>query len=171
MDYYILGIIFGIITALTVFFISWLIFRKKHPNGFKYDERQMIGRGKAFQAGFFTTLICSAAVSTWEYAVGPLPYQPFLWHIGALLLGIAAFAVTAIHFDAYVGMNDTPDRFIKIGILFIIAMTLIGIGNLSSSRPSSIVMAWLNLGLAILWGVILAALLLHRRKENEEDSE
>ena len=54
MNYYLLGVVVGIVFALAVFFISAYLHRKKHPETGKYDERQIIGRGKAFQAGFFT---------------------------------------------------------------------------------------------------------------------
>ena len=57
MNYYLLGVVVGIVFALAVFFISAYLHRKKHPETGKYDERQIIGRGKAFQAGFFTLLL------------------------------------------------------------------------------------------------------------------
>lgn len=171
MNYYILGIIFGILFALSIAFISWSIHRKVHPNSGKYDERQLVGRGKAFQAGFFTTLIACAGVSIWEYTAGGLPGEAFLWHIGALFVGVLVYALTAIHYDAYVGIYDSPARFIRMGVIFVAAMALCGIANLSTGRQESMTIAYLNLAIAVMWVIIVAALLLHRRKLQQEDEE
>lgn len=171
MNYYMLGFIFGIVFAIGIALIAWNIRRKLHPNSGKYDERQMIGRGKAFQAGFFTTLIASAGVSIWEYIAEGLPGAPFLWHIGALLLGVMVFALTAIHFDAYVGVYDTPARFIRIGVCFMVALGLIGFVNLRTDRPEGQVTAILDLAIAAMWVVIVIALMLHQKGASKEDEE
>lgn len=171
MDYYFLGVIFGILFALAAAVIAWFIHLKKHPNSGKYDERQVAGRGKAFQAGFFTTLIASAGVSIWEYLAEGLPGSAFLWHIGALFVGLLVYALTAIHYDAYVGMYDSPTRFVRMGVIFVAANALIGLVNLNNDRPSGVIMPYLNLAIAIMWIIIVAALLLHRRNAQKEDEE
>lgn len=171
MNYYILGVIFGIITALGIAAIVWMVHRKLRPNSGKYDERQIAGRGKAYQAGFFTLLIAGAALNVWEYCAGGLPGIPFLWHMGVIFLGIAVYALTAIHYDAYVGIYDKPSRFIRMGILFIVAMGLSGISNLCSGREEGFVIACLNLGVAVMWILIVSALLIHRRMAEAEEEE
>lgn len=168
MDYYLLGILFGIVFALGAFLVAMLIRRKRHPGGCKYDERQMVGRGKAFQAGFFTLLIAGAVCNIWDYA-SPLPGGNFPWNIGAMLLGVAVFAVTAIHFDAYVAMNDSPRRFLTMGGFFIIAMAMFGLTNFHSDRPEGRMIGILNLGVGFVWVIIVAALLLHRRGVKKEE--
>lgn len=166
MTPYVLGILCGIILGVLVF----LLVRVKNPDRRKYDERQMIGRGKAYQAGFFTLLIADAVCNIWDY-VGTLPYDAAYWHFGAILLGIGVFAVTAIHFDAYVGMNDTPKRFIRMGALLTIAMVLSAISNFSRLNSERSLMVFLNLGVAVLWVVIIAALVIHNRNMAAEDEE
>lgn len=170
MSAYMLGVTAGVTFGLIIFVCAWFWRRRKNPAWNKFDERQIVGRGKAFQAGFFTLLIAGAACAIWEYATG-LPGESFLWHIGVLLLGITVFALTAIHYDAYVGMYDTPHRFMRMGILFIVAMTLSGLSNLLSDRPESRTMAFMNLAVAIIWVLIVAALQLHRKKAAMEDAE
>lgn len=170
MNAYTWGLVFGISLGIGIFLIATLVSRKKHPEYNKYDERQIVGRGKAFQAGFFTTLIASAAVTIWEYIDG-LPGVPFLWHICALMLGVAVFALTAIHFDAYIGMNDSPMRWVKIGLLFVVAMGLSGYANLRTDRPEGRVMAFLNLTIAVIWIVLVVALMIHRRNAQKEAEE
>ena len=170
MDYYLSGIIFGIFFALAAFLMARFIHKKRHPNSGKYDERQMAGRGKAFQAGFFTLLIAGAACNIWDY-ISPLPGGSFLWNIGVLLLGVAVFAVTAIHFDAYMGMYDSPRRFLTMGACFIFAMAAIGFGNLHNGRPEGRILGIINFGVGLVWIVIVAALLLHRRSAGEKEEE
>lgn len=170
MEAYTLGLIFGIIVGIGVFLIAWFFRRKNHPELDKYDERQTVGRGKAFRAGFYTLLTANAAVSVWDYLDG-LPGEPFLWHFSALMLGVTVFALTAIHYDAYVGMYDTPHRWMKIGICLFVAMALSGYSNLRSGRPEGRVMAFLNLSIAVIWVIIVAALMLHRHSTQQEDEE
>ena len=168
MDYYLLGVIFGIVVALAAFIIGLILHKKKHPNSGKYDERQMAARGKAFQAGFFTLLIAGAICNIWDY-VSPLPGGSFLWNIGVLLLGVTVFAVTAIHFDAYMGMYDSPRRFLLMGIGFICFMACSGMMNLHNGRPEGRIIAITNFGVGIVWIIIVAALLLHRRSMQKEE--
>ena len=168
MNYYLLGVVVGVIFALGVFFISMYLHKKKHPNTGKYDERQTLGRGRAFQAGFFTLLIAGAICNIWDY-VSPLPGGSFLWNIGVLLLGVTVFAVTAIHFDAYVGMYDNPRRFLLMGIGFIVFMAGSGLINFHNGRPEGRIIAITNFGVGIVWLIIVAALLLHRRNAQKEE--
>lgn len=168
MNDYLLGLLFGIVFALGAFLIAKLIRRKRHPGGCKYDERQMVGRGKAFQAGFFTLLVAGVICNAWDY-VSPLPGGSFPWNIGAMLLGVAVFAITAIHFDAYVAMNDSPRRFLTTGGFFIIAMAMMGLVNFRSDQPEGRMMGLLNLGVGFVWVIVVAALLLHRRGAKKEE--
>ena len=168
MNYYYLGIIFGVLFALGAFIIVCFIHKKRHPNTGKYDERQTLGRGRAFQAGFFTLLIAGAICNIWDY-VSPLPGGSFLWNIGVLLLGVTVFAVTAIHFDAYVGMYDNPRRFLLMGIGFIVFMAGSGLINFHNGRPEGRIIAITNFGVGIVWLIIVAALLLHRRNAQKEE--
>ena len=168
MNYYYLGIIFGVLFALGAFIIACFIHKKRHPNTGKYDERQTLGRGRAFQAGFFTLLIAGAICNIWDY-ISPLPGGSFLWNIGVLLLGVTVFAVTAIHFDAYLSLNENPQQFLATGACFVFAMAAIGLGNFHSDRPEGRIMGIINFGVGIVWIIIVAALLLHRRSSQKEE--
>lgn len=168
MNYYYLGIVFGILFALGIFIVAYFTHKRRHPNCGKYDERQVIGRGKAFQAGFFTLLIAGAVCNIWDY-ISPLPGGNFLWSIGVSLLGVTVFAVTAIHFDAYMGMYDNPRRFLFMGIGFIFLMAGSGLMNFNNGRPEGRIIAVTNFGVGIVWIIIVAALLLHRRNAQKED--
>lgn len=167
MDYYVLGVICGVVLALVVSLLVWRKFKNGNTPTGKYDERQIIGRGKAFQAGFFTLLIAGAVYNTWNY-ISPLPGSSFVWNLGIALGGVAVFALVAIHFDAYLGLYDNPKRFLFAGCCFIIAMTCSAISNLHGDRPFQHDLGILNLGVGLVWLLIVAALLLHRPEGNEE---
>lgn len=168
MNYYILGVVFGIIIAVGAALIVYWKAKKANPNMNKYDERQTVGRGKAFQAGFFSLLLANAAVSIGDYAFG-LPGESFLWHVGAMFFGVCVFVLTAIHYDAYVGMYDSPKRFIRAGILFSIAMTLGAITGFTSDRPESRAIAVIDLMLVVMWLLVIIALQLHSKKAEAEE--
>ncbi len=170
MNYYLLGMGAGVVCALAAFILSLFIRKKRGTYPCQYDERQIVGRGKAFQAGFFTLLIAGAVCNIWDFA-SPLPGGSFLWNMGALLLGVTVFALTAIHFDAYLSLNENPRQFLLTGICFVFAMAAIGLNNLQNDRPEERIMGIINFGVGIVWIIIVAALLLHRRGAAQKEDE
>ncbi len=166
MSPYILGLSVGLVFSAGLFF--FIHSKCKKAGDYEYDERQMVGRGKAFQAGFYTTLIACFAVSVIDY-LEPFSNGALPWHVGALLLGIAVFAVTAIHFDAYLGFRSNPKRYYFMGAFFIVAMLCMGIPNVCSGNTDKIVFGIMNLEVAAMWVVIPVALLLHQQSRKEEE--
>lgn len=161
------GFLLGAVLVLAIAFVIFFIIRKKNP-GQKYDERQIIGRGKAFQAGFFTLLAADGIITIAEY-LSELPGTPFHWHFAAILVAACVYALTAIHFDAYLSMTETPRRFYIMGACFVVAMTLSAVINLTDADPSDHAIGFLNLGIAFIWLVIVAALFIHNRRKAAED--
>lgn len=167
MSDYVYGVIVGasLVLVLAVVALIKLYRRNGTP---KYDERQQAGRGKAFQAGFFTLLIGGAAVSI-AGLLTELPGGDYVWHMLSLMVGIGVFAVTAIHYDAYVSMNDTPKRFMTSGAILAVAMLVSALANLLLEEDTNHTVGWVNLMLAVVWIVILAAMTLHNRKKAEDE--
>ena len=104
------GIVTGIVVAVLLVILMAVLFRKQGGVGFgraKYDERQLLARGKAYRAGFFTVLIYELL-----YAFGDLMELrwtvPFTGVMIGLFLGIAVFGVVAICQDAYLSLNEKP---------------------------------------------------------------
>ncbi|MCQ2419668.1 MAG: hypothetical protein MJ118_00880 [Clostridia bacterium] len=167
MNDYVWGVLLGLFLVLVLAFIGYYVIGKKCGST-KYDERQKAGQGKAYQAGFFTLLISVTLVSILNDC-DVLPGSDFVWQIAAVLVGVAVFALTAIHFDAYVGMNDTPKRFIIMGGFFTAAMIFSAVGNLMAGESCNHDIGCINLMVAALWIMIVAALLIHNRKKTEEE--
>lgn len=161
---YILGMLVGI------YFGALLLCVRKKGNPRQYDERQIAGQGKAYKAGFFTMLICDALCCVLEFADG-LPGEPLIWHICALLAGVGAMAVTAIHFDSYISLNSSPKQYYFMGGCFFISESCIAISNLRSGDPDNMAMAIISLMVAALWVIIVLALLIHRSRAKAEEQE
>lgn len=161
--YYIAGILCGIVVGLAVLLVS----RKKGAKK-QYDERQMLGRGKAFQAGFFTLLISVSVVNLCGYA-GILPGSAFFWQVGAIIFSVAVFALTAIHLDAYVSMTDSPKRILFSGTVLFLCLVSMAFVNLHSSHEPNHDFAYIDLMLAAVWGLILLALLGKQRRKAEDE--
>ena len=165
MDFYILGIAVGLIFGVCLFFFIYA--KRKKAGNYEYDERQMAGRGKAFQYGFYTVLVAGCVYACADFA-DMLPGKGLPWLVGALLLGVAVFALAAIHFDAYYGFRARAGSYYIMGVCFMLAMVFTGISNVSSGDPDKAAFGIVNFEVAALWLVIVVALLLHQRGSKEE---
>lgn len=165
MDFYILGVSMGLVFGGIL--LSFIYAKCKKAGDYEYDERQIAGRGKAFQYGFYTTLVAEGACACADFA-NILPGKGLPWLVGALLLGIIAYALTAIHFDAYYGFRGRAERYYIMGTCFMLAMILIGISNVSSGNPNKVAFGIVSFEVAAVWLVIVVALLLHQRSSKEE---
>lgn len=166
--YYTLGILFGAVFTVVV---CALLFAKKknwHPGSSDFDERQQIGRGKAYQWGFFTMVIAGSVYAMTDYAM-ELPGFSLPWVMGIVVLGVAVFALTAIHYDAYYGFREKPERYYIMGACLIFVMAFSGISNVTSADPDNVAFGIVNFEVAAIWLVIVAALLIHNRKGRGEE--
>lgn len=167
--YYIAGIIVGVCVGLAILAVTKYQHRKKYGSA-QYDERQMVGRGKAFQAGFFTSLITNLLYSTYNY-LDPLPGEPFLWQMGCMALSILVFVLVAIHYDAYLSLTDKPETFLRTSVLLTVAMALIGFGNLRS-KYSNHTAGIIQMMIAGMWLIITVAMLIRIYRDiKESDAE
>lgn len=169
MDSHVLWFFFGFFTVFLLIALGFAVYRKRHEQG-RFDERQMMEQGKSYKVGFFTLLISDTLVSAlnlMEYLPGPA----FIWHIGCISLGIAAFAVTAVWNHAYIGFNETPTKFLRIGLLFVISMLCSAWSNLSHPDSFSLSVAAMNLCVAGIWTLIVITLYIRIKLDKAEDAE
>lgn len=160
------GIAAGVAVGLLLVVVILLVNRRKGLD--QYDERQMVGRGKAFKAGFFT-LLSGMAVLFLDGFVYDLPGNPFLWKFGTMMAGMMAFVLTAIHYDAYLSLTDTPKRIYTTGLLISAAMGLSAVSNFMSGSERGTWSGWVSATLGASWLVILGALWLHNRRQEDEE--
>lgn len=161
----------AIVLGLLFFAIMQLMqSRKGDCEKIKFDERQVVARGKAFQAGFFALLGCVALAACLEVAE-----VPWLAHgmgpILAILIGVSVFALVAIHKDAYMGLNQNPRKAL-VGFGLIMLVNLIcGVTNLSMGGDN-IWQGRINLAVTSMMLLVIAAQgihLLRLRKEQEDE--
>ncbi len=103
-----------VITVIVVMVAGIMLYNKKKGIVSQYDERQLLIRGNAYKAGFFTTIALLAvsmiAVSSLEslaqYAVGFLSVS--------LFGGILVFAAYSILKDAFFQLKDNGKSYLML---------------------------------------------------------
>ncbi len=135
-----------------------------------YDERQIAARGKAFQYGFLTTVLCNIILGTAIVDVGNVLYGPTALLLSAFL-GMTVFVVVAVFNDAfYMNKKQAVIYLICIGLTVLlngltvlITISKYGVNRLLSSN-------FMNLGLTATFLIIFIAsvikLILERGEEN-----
>jgi MFS family permease len=108
-------VIVGIVLAISVIVIVWRTFREIDKVGWKqvenYDERQVLMRGKAFQAGFVTSFFSSLFFGILTCILDDMKvYAPNFLFISAFA-GITVFAVIAIWNDAFITDKISAKRY------------------------------------------------------------
>ena len=100
------GILVGIIICLFVF---RYINRDKAIRT-KYDEMQLVTRGKAYKYGFYAILIYEGLMCLIDNGTN-LPLNAFSIHFLAIIVGIVVQVSYCIWHDAYMGLNNNGRRF------------------------------------------------------------
>ena len=169
------GIVTGIAVAVLLVVLMAVLFRKQGGAGFgraRYDERQQLARGKAFQAGFITVLIYELL-----YAVGDLLglrwTVPFTGVMIGIFLGLAVFGVVAICKDAYLSLNDTSGGMVLWAIIILANGACVAnqIAHRELVQDGMLTADWLNALCCGLFVVILVAQLLHTARVRREEME
>lgn len=194
---YMLGVFAGLaIGLLAVAAIQWIA--KKAGGKFgvfckckekAYDERQLLARGQAYKAGFFTLMIYIVIVVFLDEIFD----IHFLMSFGGMWLGvcisISVFAIVCILKDAYMSLQENAKGILMVfggievmNICFSLPNLLHGEGltevvqgvkNGEIYEYTKLSVTSMNLTVGILFAVILAAFLgkmwYDRKHENEDE--
>lgn len=167
---WVLGFICGLVAVVVVF---RLLIRKFQADGdakTKYDERQLIERGKGYRYAFFSYVIFNVFFFVFDMgAEVQLPMAPLL--ICGVLVACAVHIVYCIFHEAYWGLNNNVKNYIILLVVATIINLAIGLvngfggewfteGNMNSS--------FYNLVVAIFLAVILVAMLVKYMKDKRE---
>lgn len=166
------GVAIGVLAAVAILGVVLLILKKAGKlKTYRYDERQKIARGQAYQAGFFTMLI-------YFFAFGITNGLDLIWcetFVGCfigIVLGAGVFAVTAIRKDAYLALNENMKTFCLVSGLFIAGNLLSTVANIMAGdliADGMLTVSAVNMLIALLWVVIFIAQLLHYRKVKKQE--
>lgn len=173
---YVIGLIVGVLVGLAVVALVVMICRKKGSMRFgkcEYDERQMLARGKAFRAGFFTILIYEAVYAMVDVA-GIKWCANVTGIMLGLMLGITVFAIVAISKDAYMSMNERSTGWMIIWCVVIGLNLVCGLRQALEGeliRDGMLTEEWMNWMCAGMFIAILISQLAHNRKLKREELE
>ena len=156
---------------IAVFFaaiIFFSLFFRKHKVLFskEYDERQIIGRGQAYKAAFFTLLaynfVCAILngcdIKWWEPEVGLL--------LG-LFVSVTVFAVTAIAKDALHGIHTQSKSVISVFLLVIVVESIAFVVKCIDGgviEDGILSLGFIPLAAAVCFAVMLIAFQIHNKK-------
>ena len=169
---YLLGLAAGIAVGL----LAWFLFRGKlrHQGKDDADERQLLVRGKAYQIGFFLYMAELAVLMLLEGLKLWVPFTSGALYVLTLLIPIGFYAVYCVFHDAYLGIHAKWKNFLALGLFLCL---IEGIGTVGDIRSGEMVVngqltgKCINPGVAVLWLVILAALMICRGQNAREDQE
>lgn len=117
--FYAAGFIVGFLLVVIISMIFHVLRKKKRQNQnlptAEYDERQLAARGRAFQIGFFVTVLYMIVVGILDPSKLSLPLD-LLMYLGACL-GICIFGIVCIIKDAYLPVRNRPVAMILILLL------------------------------------------------------
>lgn len=172
-----LGFIVGIIAcAACILILTAVIIKIAHTDGQKpkYDERQMVARGKGYTYAFYTAVLvaiipCFLPEEIKVFLGDMLYFTP-------LLAGILVHITYCVFNNAYLEMNTEPKRWISVFTCIGIANLLIAFANCRDGFIEDGVLKTgvLNLCMGIVFVIIMLEVLIKSRldaKEVDDDEE
>ena len=168
---YIVGLCVGILVAI----LALSLIRKRRGSASnEYDERQIMVRGKAFNRAFLTLmlyLVVDAAVS--------VLWRPWTMtgvnNILGIFLAVGVFLVVAIRGDAYFSLQEKPRTFCVLCLVVIACQMPNIIMTICDPEESFLTDGRLNdnclaVGCIVVFAMALVTILLHERRQTEEDA-
>ena len=137
-----IGIITGFLFVFMITYIISRIARKKsgrHTNytGPKYDERQLLARGRAYKAGFFTMIAYVSLAGLLSEMFGNPLLMSFAGLWGGVTISLLVFITICILNDAYMTLYENV-RSVNLLFGIIIVANLIGDFGMLRSHVSLI---------------------------------
>ena len=172
---YLLGLFFGIVTAIIAYLIVWMFFGGKHIKGNEFDERQYLVRGKAYRYGFFGIIFALLPLMiAFEWNVR-LPVTPGFAMFLAMLIGIDVYAVYSIMNDAYFGIDANKTKLTVFFAIIILVNALCGWINLKDVLSQGIQVIDLHLGanaaVAAAFLPVVIAMVVKNAADSKEDAD
>ena len=113
--------VFYAIIALIFLVIIVKALKKAKRNPAKYDERQILLRGKAYKMGFITILGLAILYVSLIPVFDELITYGYLFNGIIMVVGVMVFVVYSIWNDAFFSLKDDIDSYILMNIVIIIA--------------------------------------------------
>lgn len=172
---YVLGFFVGILAGLAILFVLYKILRKK-KGPCKYDERQLLARGKAYRAAFWTLVAYSLLNGLLFVGTGIRWADEMTVPFIGVCLAATVYAVICILKDAYFSIMDRPGFYYGLfGLIMagnLATFTLAAAKKTSYSTDGMLNFRCMNLVVVAVFAVIMitmAAKQLHDKKNAESE--
>lgn len=167
---WVLGFICGLVAVVVVFRFLARKLQMDDASKTKYDERQLIERGKGYRYAFFSYVIFN--VFFFVFSIGSeiqLPTEVIL--ISGILVACAVHVIYCIFHEAYWGLNNNIKNYIRLLIVAWVLNLAIGLinGYRSGWRTQDGMGEYFyNFVVAIFLAVVLIAMLIKWIKDKRE---
>ncbi|MBE5883791.1 MAG: hypothetical protein E7291_05195 [Lachnospiraceae bacterium] len=166
------GIVFGVILGILIVVIMLAATKKGERVKCDYDERQEIVKGKGFQYGFFTVIICNAILIFLSVLKVTFLREMEAALFISVVLGVAVYVSYCIWNDGYFALNENRKSLIIIFATIGILNIAIGIRNIingSFIRNGSLTFESINFFCGLLMLEILIVILLKKMRDGKEE--
>lgn len=119
--YVVMGIALGATCGIVFYLIISVLCNKDRKLKVKYDERQQLVRGKCFEYGFFSMIICLVALMIIKAGDIYVPVHDAVLVFFVVMVGVIVNVTYAIMHDAYFGLNT---RFNSYLVVLAVAMVI-----------------------------------------------
>lgn len=128
-----IGIIAGIVVGLI---LVWVLLKvaNKGKSKTEYDERQLIGRGKGYKAGFVSMAITLGVLMLLDIGEIPLPVLKPVEYFIPVFVGLITAVSVFIFTDSYWGLNNDKGRYAIIFVAISAVNFLVPIVNIVFDR-------------------------------------
>ena len=126
------GLMLGILIGVFAGALLLALLCKKKVLNMEFDERQERARGKAFQYGFLTLLVCLYLYGISEMALGRW-CDALAGVTLCIAAGMGVFAVTCIVKDAYLSLREKPRQIMTMFAL--LSVLNLGLGGMFAASP------------------------------------
>lgn len=127
---YFIGILFGVITAGAAVAIYLWFTRKDRAEKCKYDERQILVRGKGYQYAFSTLLVYNMLYVVIGNYIELIAARSVILFFG-IILSAVVYASYAIWNEGYFPFNDKPKSWIGIFLAMAVLSIVNGLRDIS----------------------------------------
>lgn len=167
----------GVMCGLIIVVVGFRLLMKKFKlstdgdTKTKYDERQMIERGKGYRCAFFAYIIYNCIFLILDFGFDIQFAGMGMIMICGILVASATHVIYCIFHEAYWGLNNNVKNYLVILIIAAALNFVIGIGNLVSGEMMEggvLSYSVINLIVAVFVAVILVALLIKWLRDKRE---
>ena len=169
-NWYLIGMGVGLVIGIVVVIVS---LKCKYKGKEEFDERQLKARGESFMVGFWSMALANTLFALLTFFTGESIFAtPEMANLVAVIIGIGAFAASAIEKDAYFSIHEKKKSFFIIGAV-ISVMTATGVIRFAMEgmliEDGKLSDRSLMVFVLVLWLAIMATQALHSGKEDSEE--